>query len=142
MRRASRKPTGSIELSVPERILQNALSYSSLKEITESRGLAKLGDALLGLLNVVGIEAGYLRDGSRVTNEMLRRVSTRTGLRVKLRKRMGKRDLGNAVEALVAYWFVRGDLSWPSVLEELKNGAELEEALVKQIQFVKGDAVS
>jgi hypothetical protein len=142
LRRASRKPTGFVELLIPGRVLQNVSSYSSLKEIAESRDLAKLGDALLGLLNVVGIEAGYLRDESRVTNEMLRRVSTRTGLRVEFRKRMGKRDLGNAVEALVAYWFVRGDLSWTSVLEELKNGAELEEALVRQIQLVKGDAAS
>jgi len=125
---------------MPERILRNVSSHGSLKEIAENKDLAKLGDALLGLLNVVGMEAGYLRGKSRVTNEMLRKVSTRTGLRSGLRKRLGKRALGNAVEAAVAYWFVRGDLSWAGFLEELKNRAELEEALVRQIQLVKGDA--
>jgi len=140
LRRASRKSTGSIELFIPGRILQNISSYNGPREIAESRELAKLGDAVLGLLNVVGIEAGYLKDESRVTNEMLRRVSTRTGLRAELRKRMNKRDLGNAVEALTAYWFVRGDLSWTGVIEEMRKGAELEDALVRLILLIRGGA--
>jgi len=142
LRRASKKSTGSIELFIPGRILQNVSSYSGLREIAESRDLAKLGDALLGLLNVVGIEAGYLKDESRVTNEMLRRVTTRTGLRTELHKRMNKRALGDAIEALTAYWFVRGDLSWASMIEEMRNGAELEDALVRSILLIRGGAES
>jgi len=109
-----------------------------MKEVVENKELAKLGDALLGLLNVIGMEAGYLTNSSKVTNEMLRRVSVRTGLRVLLPKRMGKRDLGNAVEAAVAYWLVVGDLSWGGIVQEFKNGRGLEDALSAEIGRIDG----
>jgi len=112
-----------------------------MREVVENKELAKLGDALLGLLNVVGMEAGYLRNSSKVTNEMLRRVSIRTGLRTILPKRVSKRDLGNAVEAAVAYWLVVGDLSWSGIVQEFKNGRGLEDALSAEIGRIDGAIV-
>lgn len=97
-----------------------------------------MGDALLDMLNVVAVEAGYLKDSSKVTNEMLSRVSTRAGIRSELRKRLCKRELGNAVEAAVAYWFIRGDLTWEGMIEQLRGRGDLEEVLVAEIGRIRG----
>jgi len=132
---------GVLGISFPEGVIGIALSCRNMREVVENKELAKLGDALLGLLNVVGMEAGYLRNSSKVTNEMLRRVSIRTGLRTLLPKRVGKRDLGNAVEAAVAYWLVAGDLSWNGIVQEFKNGRGLEDALSAEIGRIDGAIV-
>lgn len=110
-----------------------------MRAISENRGLARLGDALLELLNVVGIEAGYLNRRSRVTNEMLRRVSVRTGVRRTLRKRLNRGEVGDAIEAAVAHWFIRGELSWASIMRQMKARGELEDALVAEIKAIEGE---
>lgn len=129
---------GALRISFPERIVDIALSCRNMKEVAVNKELAKLGDALLGLLNVIGMEAGYLTNSSKVTNELLRRVSIRTGVRTLLPRRTDKRDLGNAVEAAVAYWLVIGDLSCSGIIEEFRNGRGLEDALSAEIGRIDG----
>lgn len=141
-KRGSKGPRGVIALSLPEGIVDSVLSCKSLKEAMESKELAKLGDALLGLMNVLGMEAGYLANESKVTNKLLKRVSVRTGIRSLLPKRMDRRHIGNAVEAAVAYWLVAGDLSWDGILQQLKEGRGLEDALVAEITRIDGAMVA
>lgn len=119
---------------LPIELRNLVLSKRNVKDIVEDRELAKVGDSLLNLLNVLAKVSGYIPEESKVSNRMLRQVSQKAGLRMLLKKRLKRTEIGNAVEALVAYWYLRGRFSMQDFLEEIKKTTGFDSALIELIR--------
>lgn len=119
---------------LPTELRNLVLSKRNVKDIVEDRELAKVGDSLLNLLNVLAKVSGYIPEESKVSNRMLRQVSQKAGLRMLLKKRLKRTEIGNAVEALVAYWYLRGRFSMQDFLEEIKETTGFDSALIELIR--------
>jgi len=119
---------------LPIELRNLVLSKRNVKDIVEDRELAKVGDSLLNLLNVLAKVSGYIPEESKVSNRMLRQVSQKAGLRMLLKKRLKRTEIGNAVEALVAYWYLRGRFSMQDFLEEIKETTGFDSALIELIR--------
>jgi len=119
---------------LPTELRNLVLSKRNVKDIVEDRELAKVGDSLLNLLNVLAKVSGYIPEESKVSNRMLRQVSQKAGLRMLLKKRLKRTEIGNAVEALVAYWYLRGRFSMQDFLEEIKKTTGFDSALIELIR--------
>lgn len=111
-----------------------ASSKRDLQEIVEDKRLAKIGDSVLNLLNTLAKASKVVPEQSKVSNRMLKWVSEKVGLRASLRKRMKEKEIGNAVEALVAFWYIKGDFSGLELLEESKRQGRFDLALAKIIE--------
>jgi len=119
---------------LPIELRNLVLSKRNVKDIVEDRELAKVGDSLLNLLNVLAKVSGYIPEESKVSNRMLRQVSQKAGLRMLLKKRLKRTEIGNAVEALVAYWYLRGRFSMQDFLKEIKKTTGFDSALIELIR--------
>ncbi len=119
---------------LPTELRNLVLSKRNVKDIVEDRELAKVGDSLLNLLNVLAKVSGYIPEESKVSNRMLRQVSQKAGLRMLLKKRLKRTEIGNAVEALVAYWYLRGRFSMQDFLKEIKETTGFDSALIELIR--------
>jgi len=119
---------------LPTELRNLVLSKRNVKDIVEDRELAKVGDSLLNLLNVLAKVSGYIPEESKVSNRMLRQVSQKAGLRMLLKKRLKRTEIGNAVEALVAYWYLRGRFSMQDFLKEIKKTTGFDSALIELIR--------
>jgi hypothetical protein len=110
-------------------ILDVRESETPSERVFYSRDLAKIGDAMLNYINVLITSAGYLSKSSKITNKMLREAVNKSGLRKKVKKRQTARDLGNIVEAIVAYLVLNELLTEDQIVEMVIEKRSFEEAL-------------
>jgi hypothetical protein len=118
-----------------EEILSRVLrAEDKASEVLKDKEAASLGDAYLNLAYSL---AQSLREGKpkglRLDNRVLAEAVKKAGLRSKLPKRLSRREIGGAAEALLAYAAARGMLSTWELIEELAVGdrESLAEALAK-----------
>ncbi|RLI33768.1 hypothetical protein DRO53_04910 [Candidatus Bathyarchaeota archaeon] len=116
-----------------EELLAKILSKpSSPVEALMDRGAASLGDSYLNFAFSLAqsLEGGRPK-GLRLDNRLLAEAVRKAGLRGKLPKRLSRRDIGGAAEALLAYAAAGGLLSTESLVERLrvKDRGKLVEAL-------------
>jgi len=118
--------------------LRRALGLGSLtlERVLRDPRLPGLGDAVLNYIASASesIRAREPR-GARVSNRALLEAVRASGLRGLLAKRMGRQDLGDAAEALVAYALVEGLLKPSECVDILVEEASIEEGLKRIIQL-------
>ena len=117
------KPEGSFPRI--EEILARVLrAKGKASEVLTDKEAASLGDAYL---NFAYSTAQSLREGKprglRLDNRVLAEAVKKAGLRGKLPKRLSRREIGGAAEALLAYATARGMLSAWELIEGLTAGS-------------------
>ncbi|RLI15069.1 MAG: hypothetical protein DRO43_02305 [Candidatus Hecatellales archaeon] len=117
------KPEGSFPRI--EEILARVLrAKGKASEVLTDKEVASLGDAYL---NFAYSTAQSLREGKprglRLDNRVLAEAVKKAGLRGKLPKRLSRREIGGAAEALLAYATARGMLSAWELIEGLTPGS-------------------
>ena len=94
----------------------------ALRDIISDRGLAALGDALVNFAYslALSLDAGRPR-GKRLDNRALSEALRASGLRPLIPKRMDRHQLANAVEALLAYGWLKGMFNLSDLVEALRG---------------------
>jgi len=107
----------------------STVSYKSLREIAQDKGLAKLGDALVNFIYSLAksLILGKL-DAWKVSDAVLSQALENASLLKLLPKRSDKHSRGDAVEALLAYAWIMG-------IFDIKNAVTLLREEIKQDDF-------
>jgi len=94
----------------------------ALRDIISDRGLAALGDALVNFAYslALSLDAGRPQ-GKRLDNRALSEALRASGLRPLIPKRMVRHQLANAVEALLAYGWLKGMFNLSDLVEALRG---------------------
>jgi len=108
-----------------ERILSNELNEKpDLREVLSNKHLAALGDSYLNLLYSASLSSKLGRPaGDKIRGSILCTALRISGLRKLLPKRVDRHDQADALEALAAYTWIEGILSFQSALK-IFNGHE------------------
>jgi len=104
---------------VRERILSKELNNKpNLKEVLSNKHLAALGDSYLNLLYSISLSLNLGRPaGNKLKGSILCTALRDSGLRRLLPKRFDRHSQANALEALAAYTWIEGVLSFKSALK-------------------------
>jgi len=90
-----------------------------LKKIALDKNLAKLGDNLVNLMYSLALTWLFNKaDGKKVSDKVLAKALHEAGLRKLLPKRLTTHERGDAVEAILAYFWLNGEIT-------VKKGAEI-----------------
>ena len=102
-----------------ERILSNELNEKpELREVLSNKHLAALGDSYLNLLYSVSLSSKLGRPtGDKIKGSILSNALKISGLRRLLPKRVDRHGQADALEALAAYTWIKGALSFQSALK-------------------------
>jgi len=94
----------------------------ALREIMLDRGLAGLGDALLNFAFSLALSLEEGRPmGRRLDNRFLAEALRASGLRGEAPRRMDKHELADAAEAILAYGWLTGLVSFWDIVEALRD---------------------
>jgi len=97
-------------------------SRRSFRDVVLDRGLAALGDALVNFAYSLALSlASGKPTGSRLDNRLLWEALRASGLREKMPKRMSRHELADAAEALLAYGWLSGLISFWDVVGALRE---------------------
>jgi hypothetical protein len=101
----------------------------TLSEILTSKELASLGYSFLNFVYSVAksLEIGCFKS-LKVSNSVLAEAVRRAGLRQLLPKRLSRREIGGAAEALLVYAVAREIILMDEIIEKVA-GRSIEEAL-------------
>lgn len=94
----------------------------TLRDIVCSKEYAKIGDGFVNLAAVIASEAfeASRRLHRKVDNKFLKEVAKSSKLNEVLNKRMDTHDIGNAVEAILAFGWLSGYVSLEDVVVSLR----------------------
>lgn len=100
-----------------------------------SKEYAKIGDALVNLAAAISSEAfeTSTKLHSKVNNRFLKKAARSSTLNEVLRRRMDTHDIGNAVEALLAFGWLFGYVSLEDIVASLSVP---EKEVIKMAQLV------
>ena len=97
-------------------------SRRSFRDVVLDRGLAALGDALVNFAYSLALSlASGKPTGSRLDNRLLWEALRASGLREKMPRRMSRHELADAAEALLAYGWLSGLISFWDVVGALRE---------------------
>src|SRR5437773_9601255 len=114
----------------------------NLTRILTSKGLAQFGDALLNFAYSLALTEKIGRPrGTRVPDKVLAEAAVKAGLRKHLPRRVGRGDVANSLEALLAYSWMEKKISLDEIVSCLKgyslipsqNFATLAELVLQRI---------
>jgi len=112
--------------------LQKALElqHLSLLCIVKDNRLSKLGDAVINFIASVSetVRLG-IPTGLRVDNKMLTKAVRESGLRERLAHRRNRHMLGDAAEALIAYAWIKGNVTMGEYVETMLRGESLQDGI-------------
>ena len=115
----------------------------ALKEIMLDRGLASLGDALVNFAFSLALSLEKGRPtGRRLDNRLLAEALRASGLRREAPRRMDRHALADAMEAILAYGWLTGLVSFWDIVKALRSQDLIEglSGLVKKIVKRAGEA--
>jgi len=107
----------------------STVSYRSLREVVQDKGLAKLGDVLVNFIYSLAksLILGRL-DAWKVSDAVLSRALEEASLLKVLPRRSDKHSRGDAVEALIAYAWIMG-------IFDVENAVMLFKEEIKRSDF-------
>jgi len=107
---------------VRERILTKLNEKPDLREVLSSKHLAALGDSYLNLLYSVSLSSKLGRPaGDKIRGSILCTALRDSGLRRLLPKRVDRHRQADALEALAAYTWIKGSISFQSAVKILNR---------------------
>jgi len=116
--------------------------HQSLRDVMLDKGLAALGDALVNFAYSLALSLDLGRPtGNRLDNRALSEALRASGLRETAPKRMSRHDLANAAEALLAYGWLKGFLSFWELVEALR-GQNITSSLSGLLKKVAEEALA
>ena len=102
--------------------LKNDMELNEAKFILQNKGLAKLGDAYVNFIFSVAItEVKQKPTGIKVSDRVLAEAAKRSGLRKILPKRIDRGQIGDAVEAIIVYTWLKKIINLEDAINILKN---------------------
>ncbi|MHA1722194.1 MAG: ribonuclease III family protein [Candidatus Baldrarchaeia archaeon] len=113
------------------------VSYKSLREIAQDKGLAKLGDALVNFIYSLAksLILGKL-DAWKVSDAVLSQALENASLLKLLPKRSDKHSRGDAVEALLAYAWIMGIFDIKNAVMLLKDEMKRDDFSNKSLEKI------
>jgi len=113
------------------------VSYKSLREIAQDKGLAKLGDALVNFIYSLAksLILGKL-DAWKVSDAVLSQALENASLLKLLPKRSDKHSRGDAVEALLAYAWIMGIFDIKNAVMLLKDEMKRDDFSNKRLEKI------
>jgi len=112
------------------------------ESVAYDKRLAKLGDAFLNYMNVLAVVAGYLPKDSKVTNKLLRSILNDSELRKLTRRRQNARELGNIVEALVAFTVLNSIVSEEEILAKISRERNFAKVIADILKISAAELLS
>ena len=102
--------------------LKNDMELNEAKFILQNNDLAKLGDAYVNFIFSVAItEVKQKPVGIKVSDRVLAEAAKRSGLRKILPKRIDRGQIGDAVEAIIVYTWLKKIINLEDAVNILKN---------------------
>jgi len=112
--------------------LQKALKPQrpTLHYIVKDNRLSKLGDAVINFIASVSetVRLG-IPTGLRVDNKILMKAVRDSGLRERLSHRRDRHMLGDAAEALIAYAWIKGNVTMEEYVGTMLRGGSLQDGM-------------
>jgi hypothetical protein len=103
-----------------------ARKYVSVPEILADRGLAKVGDVFVNFVFSLAVSNKQgIPTNIRVSSTILSQALKKTGHRKHLPSRTDRHEQGDAVEALIFYSWLEGNLSLEECVSILQHEADI-----------------
>ncbi len=114
--------------------------YSDSEEAFLDEDLAKLGDALINLIYSLGLSIAKGRpDGARAPNEVLSNSLSAADLRSLAPSRVDSHRLGDVVEAIVAYAWLKDEIEIREAAEILSESLMDADFQNRQVVFKRSE---
>ena len=111
----------------------STLIEAELRRILLDKGLAQFGDSLLNFAYSLALTENTGKpQGHKIQDKILAEASVTSGLRKHLPRRVDRGDVANGYEALIAYAWIKKQVSLDEIVATLKN----TDSMVQSHSFV------